>query len=215
MPAVSRTSKWTVFMSEQKGKGLKRHQISKLYRAVSGNERSASPQNAKTAKTRISVWWPAMQQWYNGSLGPLTKRGHHIMYDDGQRKYLHLELETWSELDEDGKRTDIHQSLHPQEAVSALRNLYETETPAAALCTDVRPDVGATGATDSLATIASFVVGIIRRNQMSYVRLEELLRYLVQGEDRANISKFVECLCDDSHAISAEALSKVLHICAK
>lgn len=216
MPPVSRApTEWNRFVSDCKGQGLSRQDISKLFRA-----REKPPVRPKIVKKRISVWWPAMQQWYSGTLGPLTTRGHHIAYDDGQRKYLNLEQETWTELDEE--TTTGQPFAHGTDIVSALSDLRSGVGQTASSGTaNLRPRnvgesvVAPASESDSFVTIASFFVGIFRRNLMSCARMEELVRHLVKHEEHGNICKFVNCLCDDEHAIPVEALAKVIHICAE
>ena len=131
-----------------------------------------------------------------------------IVYDDESKGIVNLSHADWKE----------EKPLSGEEAVDAGAGLVSTQDAAVTLLNIE----GSNGGTIAVATedenheeekIAYMIVENMRRNQMSYPRLTQLVRLMMECKTEVEKLKLFTCLCDDRHKIPTETLNEFWNMC--
>ncbi|XP_031104792.1 uncharacterized protein LOC116009799 isoform X2 [Ipomoea triloba] len=93
----------------------------KRKRKCSPSEKAARKQAEKLVGSRIKVWWPIDQTFYEGSIASFDyfEKKHKVNYDDGDVEDLDLSIERWELI------RDVKSAVDEQETVAGGANLSE------------------------------------------------------------------------------------------
>lgn len=189
-----------------KGRGMTKRELGKAFRNLSSKEkkelqnivnermnRRKKLSNVKAFTTndesyihrsfRIRVFWPHEKKWFDGLCHPTNARGNnYIEYDDGDSMYHYLPEETWKRI-EDLKDETINAETINAETINA-----ET-IDAAKIMTKMHQD-----------TKATFVMELIKRNNMSIDAIHALIESLMSNMNQAEQNMFLTSLCEMEHS---------------
>nr|GMC71566.1 microtubule-associated protein futsch-like isoform X3 [Ipomoea batatas] len=93
----------------------------KRKRKCSPSEKAARKQAEKLVGSRIKVWWPIDQTFYEGGIASFDyfEKKHKVNYDDGDVEDLDLSIERWELI------RDVKSAVDEQETVAGVVDLSE------------------------------------------------------------------------------------------
>lgn len=208
---------YILFVQNMKGRGMTKRELGEAFRNLSSkqkkelqnivDERMNRRKKLRKVKSfttndescihrsfRIRVFWPHEKKWFDGLCHPTNAKGNnYIEYDDGDSMYHYLPEETWKRIEDLKYDETINTETINTETINAETVNTETinaETiDAAKIMTKMHQD-----------TKATFVMELIKRNNMSIDAIYALIESLMSNMNQAEQNMFLTSLCEMEHS---------------